>query len=233
MVYGSLTIEAGDPRIGIGGVVTDLFVGDSIDKIGRTTGWTYGYVANTCRDINVLSGDGSTFTTLCAGVVQAGAGGGDSGAPVFWQGTNGQYVMAGVLFGGLRNYDAQSGTEYYFSNWRYVSYDLTGSYSGLNPARPVPGLSAAVSGPSYIGMPGTYTWTATASGGTSYSYQWQESTNNSTWFNIGTDSNTYSDYEGSDGVFYLRVSVTSGSASATSSSYRVTVAINSCGPQGC
>ena len=114
-----------------------------------------------------------------------------------------------------------------------ISYDLTGSYTGLNPAPPPPSLSVSVNGPIYIDTPGTYSWTAAASGGVSYSYQWQESSNNSTWFNIGTNSSTYSEYESSDGVFYLRAIVTSGASSATSPSHRVTVAINGCSPQGC
>jgi hypothetical protein len=99
-VYGSVTIDATNPRIAISGVVSSLFVGDSLHKVGRTTGWTYGYLESTCRDVTLLNGDGTRFTTLCAGVVDAGSGGGDSGAPVFWQGTSGDYFMAGILFGG-------------------------------------------------------------------------------------------------------------------------------------
>jgi hypothetical protein len=122
---------------------------------------------------------------------------------------------------------------YYFSKWNNVSSDLTGSPTGLVPAPSPPGLTVSVYGPTYIDTPGTYSWSASASGGSTYSYQWQESTNNSTWFNIGSNSSSYSEYESSDGVFYLRVIVTSGSSSATSSSHRVTVAINGCSPQGC
>lgn len=75
-----------------------------------------------------------------------------------------------------------------------------------------------------------YTLSVNPSGGTgSYSYQWQVSSDNSTWLNIsGKTSSSYtfygSDYVGSSDVTkYFRVKVTSGSSTAYASSVYVTI----------
>ncbi len=114
--------------------------------------------------------------------------------------------------------------------WGRTDWYGSGKVDAAGAAPSQPPLSVTISGPAYIDAAGTYTWTATASGGNgSYAYQWQRSTNGSTWFNIGTNSRTFSEYEGSDGSFYLRVKVTSGGSTATSSSKHVTVNIT-CSP---
>lgn len=89
-------------------------------------------------------------------------------------------------------------------------------------------FTVSISGPTFIDTPGTYTWTANAAGGDgTYSYQWQESTNGSTYFNVGTGK-TYSESENSDASFYLRVNVTS-AGQTTSKTVHVTVQ-TSCDP---
>jgi subtilisin family serine protease len=105
----------------------------------------------------------------------------------------------------------------------------------LNAYRSVAFLQAAASGPTFIDTPGQYTWTASASGGNGpIAYQWQESFNSgSTWFAVGSNSNTYSENENSSAMFELRVVVTSGGLEATSSPLFITVQIGGCGPQGC
>jgi serine protease len=96
-------------------------------------------------------------------------------------------------------------------------------------------LIVTVSGPTYIDTPGTYTWTAQASGGVGgYSYQWQVSYNNgATWGPIGTNSPSYSENETANGSFRLRTIVTSGTRQATSNALSVTVQVSGCSPQGC
>jgi subtilisin family serine protease len=96
---------------------------------------------------------------------------------------------------------------------------------GSTPPPPPPpsGLTASISGSDWLYGIDTGYWTATATGGNgTYSYQWQYSTNNSTWSNVGTNSPNYSrsvsNYAPS---FYLRVIVTSGGASVTSASFYV------------
>jgi hypothetical protein len=70
--------------------------GQELDKIGRTTGWSWGNVSSTCANINV---SGTTITQLCQAVVGASVAGGDSGSPVFvWGGST--VTAAGLLWGG-------------------------------------------------------------------------------------------------------------------------------------
>jgi hypothetical protein len=73
-------------------------VGQTVHKIGRTTGWTRGSVTGTCVNVNV---SGSNITQLCQTLVTAGVGGGDSGSPVFRrQGTTNNVTLVGILWGG-------------------------------------------------------------------------------------------------------------------------------------
>jgi hypothetical protein len=70
-------------------------VGQTVSKVGRTTGWTRGRVTNRCVNI-VLSG--TNIVQLCQDMVSARVGGGDSGAPVFAGSTS--VTLLGVLWGG-------------------------------------------------------------------------------------------------------------------------------------
>ncbi len=100
-------------------------------------------------------------------------------------------------------------------------YTLNGGTT--NPPQPPP-LSATISGPSELYTSGTYTWYASASGGSAYSYQWQHRFGtSSTWTNVGTNSPSYSRAVGLyyGGEFYLRVIVTSNGSTATSPAYYV------------
>jgi hypothetical protein len=79
-------------------------VGQTVNKIGRTTGWTQGKVTNTCVNSTVV------FTgrmLLCQTIVFAEARPGDSGSPVFKGTTNA--ILAGLLWGG----GTTSGKSYY------------------------------------------------------------------------------------------------------------------------
>jgi hypothetical protein len=55
-------------------------VGQTLNKVGRTTGWTQGQVTDTCVDTDV---SGTNIVQLCQDFVSAGVGSGDSGSPVF------------------------------------------------------------------------------------------------------------------------------------------------------
>jgi subtilisin family serine protease len=93
-----------------------------------------------------------------------------------------------------------------------------GGGGGTNPSP----VSAYISGPDYI-YTGTHSWQAVASGGNgTYSYQWQQSLNASTWTNVGTNSATYTRSVGlRAGSFYLRVTVTSNGVSYTTPAFFV------------
>ena len=55
-------------------------VGQTLNKVGRTTGWTQGQVTNTCVNTSV---SGTNILQICQDFVSAGVGSGDSGSPVF------------------------------------------------------------------------------------------------------------------------------------------------------
>jgi subtilisin family serine protease len=85
-------------------------------------------------------------------------------------------------------------------------------------------LTASVSGDDWLYGYSTGYWTANVSGGNgTYSYQWQyRAETSSTWTNVGTNSSSYTRSVGPYAPsFYLRVIVTSGSASVTSSAFYV------------
>jgi subtilisin family serine protease len=102
-------------------------------------------------------------------------------------------------------------------------YTLFGG--GSTPPPPPPSnLSVYITGPDWVYGGTTYTWQANVSGGDgTYSYQWQYlPEGGSTWSNVGSNSSTYSRFVGRyASSFYLRVIVTSGGASATSSAFYV------------
>jgi hypothetical protein len=89
----SLTI-VGDFRItGEGSAV----VGNVVNKVGRTTGWSQGGVTSTCVNTNV---SGSNITQLCQTWVSASVGSGDSGSPVFAIVSGNDVRLVGILWGG-------------------------------------------------------------------------------------------------------------------------------------
>ena len=75
-------------------------VGDEVNKVGRTTGWTYGPVIETCINTVVL-GTVPPIIQRCQDRVRADVDGGDSGSPVFGRITAGGRVrLFGILWGG-------------------------------------------------------------------------------------------------------------------------------------
>jgi hypothetical protein len=89
-------------------------VGQTVNKVGRTTGWTQGVVTNTCVNTGV---SGSNIVQLCQTFVSAGVGGGDSGSPVF-TGTSG-VTLVGILWGGN-----SSGTQFVYSPISNIEQEL-------------------------------------------------------------------------------------------------------------
>lgn len=63
-------------------------VGTQVNKIGRTTGWTYGRVVRSCLHVNPSS---TNNTLICQHAVTAGVLPGDSGSPAFRWGTAPRY----------------------------------------------------------------------------------------------------------------------------------------------
>ena len=118
---GSLTVT-GAFTVGTQDNTTTSFpAGATVNKVGRTTGWTQGNVTNTCVNTNV---SGSTITLLCQTFVQdpGGAvvvGGGDSGSNVFRITAGDVVELVGILWGGNN-----SGTLFVFSPLKQVRDEL-------------------------------------------------------------------------------------------------------------
>jgi hypothetical protein len=106
-INGQFTI-VGEGSAGVG-------VGSTVNKVGRTTGWTQGQVTNTCVDTAV---SGSNIVQLCQTFVSAKVAGGDSGSPVFMaSGTNA--TLVGTLWGGN-----SSGTMFVYSPLEQIEDEL-------------------------------------------------------------------------------------------------------------
>jgi hypothetical protein len=84
---------------------TNFATGTTLNKVGRTTGWTQGPVSRTCVNTNVL---GSQVHQLCQTFVDADVDGGDSGSPVFAITSGDNVQLVGILWGGGSNYYVMS-----------------------------------------------------------------------------------------------------------------------------
>lgn len=93
---GSIEIDANNPTFTIASTSSSS-VGQTVNKVGRTTGWTAGLVDSTCVDVGV---SGSNIVQLCQDIVLAGVGSGDSGSPVFADSGSGSVSLRGILWGG-------------------------------------------------------------------------------------------------------------------------------------
>ena len=91
-------------------------VGDVVNKVGRTTGWTQGVVTNTCVNTGV---SGSNIVQLCQTFVDAGVGGGDSGSDVFGLTGGNSVRLLGILWGGNG-----AGTQFVYSPITNVEQEL-------------------------------------------------------------------------------------------------------------
>jgi hypothetical protein len=94
---GSLQIDGSFTIAGEGSAT----VGQTANKVGRTTGWTQGRVTRTCANTGV---SGSNIVLLCQDFVESTSqivAGGDSGSPVFRINSGGdQVTLLGNLWGG-------------------------------------------------------------------------------------------------------------------------------------
>jgi hypothetical protein len=101
-LVGTLTIDATNPFFSITGEQGSAVVGEEVNKVGRTTGWTFGKVTRTCVDTGV---SGSQVLLYCQNWVNAGVQGGDSGSAVFTWGGSNNVTLKGILWGGTSSND--------------------------------------------------------------------------------------------------------------------------------
>lgn len=204
----------------IGSVIPSV-VGLFADKVGRTTGWTRGEITASCVDVVVNYQPGGLAEVLCSNrVSMASAGGGDSGAPVFWATSNPNATLGpfGVLFAWgpqtqeQTDYcDNPSGAEcfYYFSNWSWINWHLGRTFN------PIPPLDAMIVGPHEVRSNDQCTWQAVTSGGEPpLSYSWSGvlsgsglsvsgTVSSSGWLNLDVTSN---DGQTANDQFWVTVS---------------------------
>lgn len=104
---GSITIAG---SYAITGEVPAPLVGETLNKVGRTTGWSQGNVTATCVNTGVA---GSNIVQLCQDFVAATVASGDSGSPVFKITGSSSAQLYGILWGG-------SSTQFVFSRMANV-----------------------------------------------------------------------------------------------------------------
>jgi hypothetical protein len=119
-------------------------IGTTLNKVGRTTGWSQGSVTGSCVDINVSQSD---VTQLCQDIVAANVAGGDSGSPVFQVKnlSTGEVTLYGILWGGYSD-----GSGFIYSPMKNIRMagelgSLTTHSGGSATATPTP--TATSSGP--------------------------------------------------------------------------------------
>ena len=197
----SFVISPTNPYFTIIGEWPSPTEGSELNKIGVTTGWTYGVVIKTCADRVVQRRVGDDIKITCAYKMNARSEGGDSGSPVFyWNGDGDGVVLAGLLFGGdTSSYKA------WFSSMAAIEHDL-GSLRTADPNAGSPLTSVAITGPVEVKPEqgdDECLWHATVSGGYgALSYQWERD-------GVAVGSNS-SDYFGDTGSadFLLEITVT-------------------------
>ncbi|MFP2927994.1 hypothetical protein ACLESO_22900 [Pyxidicoccus sp. 3LG] len=109
----TLTVNT-SAAVGVAAMSGAPLAGEYYEKVGQTTGWTYGQVAHTCVNMNP---SGTSITLLCQYSVDAGVDSGDSGSPVFgWNGTT--HPVGGLLWGSLGN------SRFVFSHHTSIAQDL-------------------------------------------------------------------------------------------------------------
>jgi hypothetical protein len=112
---GSLEIAGEFSIVGQGTAI----IGQTANKVGRTTGWTRGEVTRTCVNTGV---SGSNIVLLCQDFVENDVqivAGGDSGSPVFRINSSGRVTLLGNLWGGN-----SSGTLFVYSPIANIEREL-------------------------------------------------------------------------------------------------------------
>lgn len=118
---GSLTVTGTFSITSQDDTTSSFPLGTTVNKVGRTTGWTQGKVTATCVNTNV---SGTNITQLCQTFVEDPNGavvvqGGDSGSGVFEVTGANAARLVGILWGGNGN-----GTEFVFSPLKQVEREL-------------------------------------------------------------------------------------------------------------
>jgi hypothetical protein len=118
---GSIVLDGVHPQFRINSTILSYpSRGEVYDKMGSTTGWTWGGVTEPCWDVPLL---GTDIFLLCQARVESGAAAsGDSGGPVFsLQHHPHEVAFAGILWAGT---NISGGSYFVFSHVGGITQDL-------------------------------------------------------------------------------------------------------------
>jgi hypothetical protein len=148
---GSLFLDHSNPTFAITGRRGYVIENETLNKVGATTGWTYGNVEDTCVDLG-----SSGWTKLCSDRVDFWNQDGDSGSPVFATDINGGAILVGILWGriGIPYYDAM------ISNLAQIEKDV-GALEVYDPGPP----NVTISGATQVRTGEECRWDAVVTGG--------------------------------------------------------------------
>jgi len=94
---GSLDTDPSQPRFTVSSA-SDVYGGERVYMMGRTSGWLTGTVTHTCVSFK-KTWEGRWHKVVCTDVANYNSSGGDSGSPVFlWNGTSNLITLVGVHF---------------------------------------------------------------------------------------------------------------------------------------
>jgi hypothetical protein len=116
--HGSTTVDPNNPEFRIIDSEMGLAGGETLDKVGATTGWTYGNLHRGCVDTRTRAR--SDAILKCQHFATYVAAGGDSGAPVFkW------YYNDTVMLYGIHTATVEDGGQEYavYSGYRSIEHD--------------------------------------------------------------------------------------------------------------
>jgi hypothetical protein len=200
MSGGPLTIDHVNPTFTITSQNTNVFENEELQKVGRTTGWSYGIVEDTCNDYNI-----NGWVRLCSDRVDFAVQGGDSGSPVFYWKSDGTADLRGIVFG-WQGFPYNDGP---MSNLGQIGLDL-------GPLR-VHTVQAHITGPTSAPPNSTRTSTGTAFGGKPpFTFA---------WYRGGVLVSTSSSYTGNVGSsnFELRLNISDALGDTSSDTHPVSI----------
>lgn len=117
---GSTEINDQDPWFQLVRRKDNNMEGETLDKIGVATGWTFGDVTNTCEDKTFSSNATGTYRVLCTDEVDAYIDFGDSGSPLFEWRDSLTAELRGIVIGK----ESDANWPMYISDLRQIEIDL-------------------------------------------------------------------------------------------------------------
>ena len=123
-----LTVDALNPTRRLIAEQAQPVVGQTLNKVGRTTGWTSGKVTETCVNVDVSDSD---ITQLCQSLVDAFVDGGDSGSPTWGLYTDGNAFLAGLLWGSSTDL-VTNAVQFIFSPLGSIRMEM-GNFTAVDP----------------------------------------------------------------------------------------------------